>query len=112
MLNAVQWISRVACMLFILFISMFAFDVFDQGAGFWRTTGALLLHLLPSFVMTTVLVISWKRPMIGSIFFLILAISYIAWTSHGKTYLIIAVPLLVISALFLLSHWLDKSAKR
>ena len=109
-LNAVRWTARTACILFILFISMFAFDVFGQAAGFWRTAAGFLIHLLPSFVMIAVLILSWKRPLIGSIFFLIFALSYLL-LAHGKIYLIIAVPLLVISALFLVDWSLEKSSK-
>jgi hypothetical protein len=111
MMNAVRWMPRIACIIFILFISMFALDVFDQQAGFWRTAAGFLIHLLPSFVMTAVLALSWKRPLIGSVFFLISAFSYI-FLSHGRIYLIIAVPLLVISALFLIGWSMERSSGR
>ena len=112
LLNAIRWSARIICIIFILFISMFAFDVFDQAAGFWRTAGALLLHLLPSFVMISVLVISWRKPLVGGIVFLVIAISYIIWSSGRTTYAIIAVPIFLISALFFLSWILEKAKAR
>jgi hypothetical protein len=36
------WTPRVLSLLFALFVSLFALDVFGQGYGFWQTTLALL----------------------------------------------------------------------
>ena len=40
---------------------MFALDVFDGRHSFWETILALLMHLIPVFVLILVLVIAWRR---------------------------------------------------
>ena len=47
----VFWTPRFFGVLFALFISMFALDVFGEGRGFWETTLALLMHLIPAFAV-------------------------------------------------------------
>jgi hypothetical protein len=63
------WAPRVLCILFILFVSMFALDVFQEGLGFWQTTVALAMHLIPSFVMVAALAIAWRWEWVGAVFF-------------------------------------------
>ncbi len=67
--RVIHWAPRVLGILQILFISLFAFDVFDLGLGFWQTMGALLMHLIPSFVVLAILVLGWWRPLLGAIGF-------------------------------------------
>ena len=41
------WTPRVLCILFAMFLSLFALDVFSEGYGLWQTIGALLIPLGP-----------------------------------------------------------------
>ena len=59
------WAPRVLSIAFILFISMFALDVFDEAHGFWQTAAALCMHLLPSFALVIMLVIAWRWEWVG-----------------------------------------------
>lgn len=65
-------------MLFILFLTLFSFDVFGQGYGFWGTLGALLVHNIPSFVLLAVLLVAWKREIVGAIAFVIAGLLYLS----------------------------------
>lgn len=56
--------------LYILFISAFALDVFEQPQ--WPV--ALLIHLLPSLVLTIGLVVSRKHKIIGGLIFIATAV--------------------------------------
>ena len=95
-------------MLFAGFISLFALDVFGEGYGFWQTVLALLMHLIPTFILVAVLVVSWRREWIGGILFIVLGVLYLVW-AWGKpfgvwyVYLMMAGPLVLIGALFLLN---------
>lgn len=109
LVNTIRWISRITTIIFILFLSMFAFDVFGEAGGFWRTTAAFLIHMIPSFVMIAVLALSWKRPLVGGIVFMAIAVSYLFWSSGSRTYAIISVPLFVIAALFILNWVVERS---
>jgi len=98
------WAPRVLGILFAAFISIFAFDVFDAGYSFWETILALLIHLIPTGIVLLILALSWRWELIGGILFPVLGILYlIAFEEqHWSAYLLIAGPLFLIGALFLL----------
>ena len=54
------WAPRIISILFILFLSLFALDVFGQGYGFWETVQALFMHLLPSLLLVAALLLAWR----------------------------------------------------
>lgn len=107
------WIPRILAILFIGFISIFAFDVLEEGYAFWETALALLMHLIPSFVLIGTTILAWKKPLIGGIAFLTLGAVF---TFFFDTYdipvsfLLVSLPLLVIGGLFLLQHWKKRSS--
>ncbi len=104
----VLWAPRVLTIAFAAFISIFAADVFEHGVGFWKTLGALLLHLIPTFLVLLVLVLSWRREWVGAIAFFALGLAYIVmmWGRFPlATYVVIAGPLFLAGILFLVS-WL------
>jgi hypothetical protein len=55
------WSPRILCLLFAAFISIFAADVLGEGYGFWKTILALLIHLIPTWLVLIVLAVSWRR---------------------------------------------------
>jgi drug/metabolite transporter (DMT)-like permease len=102
------WAPRVLCIVTAMFISMFALDVFSEGQGFWGTTLALLIHLIPTFIILVLLLVSWRREWIGGILFILLGILYVVWAwnkpfGHWSTFVIIAGPLVLTGVLFLLN---------
>lgn len=100
------WTPRIMCLVFALFTSIFAFDVFNEGISFWEVLFALMVHLIPTFVLLIVLVISWKHELVGTVTFLLLTIFYLIMT-WGKfpllNYIILCSPMVVISILFFLN---------
>lgn len=102
------WTPRILAILFALFLSVFALDVFAEPAPFWSTLLALLLHLVPSALVVLVLLIAWRREALGSVLFCGLAVAYVVW-AWGRfawmAYAFIAGPLLLIGLLFLFD-WL------
>lgn len=108
------WTPRVLTILFAIFISLFALDVFSEGKGFWETALALLMHLIPTAIIIGVLVLSWRREWIGAILYVALAILYVVW-AWGRfplgTYLFIAGPLVLTGALFMV-NWLLRAQIR
>jgi len=73
------WAPRALCIVFTLFISLFALDVFGEGRGFWQTLVALIMHLIPTFLLLVVLWISWRRAWIAGVLFPLLGAFYIVW---------------------------------
>jgi hypothetical protein len=106
------WSPRIAAILFTILISLFAFDVFGTGAGFFKTLLALIMHLIPSFLLITAIVFSWKRPWIGGIFMIVLGIVYFIWAQYNtRAAAFIYIVLFIIGALFLASWFLRKQIK-
>ena len=107
------WAPRVLSILFIAFLSMFALDVFGEHLGFWPTTFALAMHLIPSIVLLIVLLLAWRREWIGMVLYAAAALLYVAWAafvprpislSMRLTWMLaIAAPAIVIAILFLLN---------
>jgi hypothetical protein len=100
------WTPRILCILLALFLSLFALDVFEEGVGMWRTMAALLIHLVPVYVIVIALLVSWKQEWLGAVLFFGLAIFYLIW-GHGRVHwsakLAIAGPLAMIGVFFLLN---------
>jgi hypothetical protein len=104
----------VLCIGFALFLGVFALDVFGEGYGFWKTILALLIHLIPTWLVLAVLAASWRWPWVGAVLFPALVCLYIAWTAlrmHWLAYLLIAGPLFLLGVLFLLD-WLVRHRVR
>ncbi|MBX2998634.1 MAG: hypothetical protein KF893_09015 [Caldilineaceae bacterium] len=75
------WTPRLALLLFALLLSLFALDVFGQGAGFWETLLALLMHLIPTGVLLIVVVLAWRWEWVGTFLLTAWAIAYLVMTS-------------------------------
>jgi len=108
------WTPRVMGILFALFLSLFALDVFSADAGFWEKILGLLIHLAPVYVVVIVLAIAWRWEWVGAIMFIGLALFYLAQTwgqEHWSAYVGISGPLTLIGVLFLL-NWLYRAQLR
>lgn len=70
------WIPRILSIIFILFLMMFSLDIFDNGYGFWQIVIGLLMHNIPAFILIAILIISWKREIVGGIAFILLGFAY------------------------------------
>ncbi len=108
------WIARIGGILFALFISIFALDVFSEHLSFWKTLPALFIHLIPSFFVLSVIMIAWRKPLVGAIIFMLLAIAYLFFAQgrfHWSVYAIISGPLAIISVFFGCDWWKARSIK-
>lgn len=109
------WAPRVLAILFIMFISIFALDVFGEGYGFLELLVALFMHLIPVFILAAVLLIAWRWEKIGGIIFILLGLLF---TFFFHTYrdligfLIISGPVFLIGVLFLISKAKIKKKKK
>jgi len=108
------WTPRVLCILFALFLSLFALDVFSEGHGFWETILALLIHLVPVYIVVIVIVIAWRWEWVGAILFTALGLFYLiqSWGRfHWSAYLVISAPLFLLGVLFLF-NWIYRAQLR
>jgi hypothetical protein len=105
------WMPRILGILFAIFISIFALDVFDEGHSFGTILLALLVHLIPTYIIVVVLIIAWRWEGVGAILFMALAVLYIALAGarfHWAVYATIPGPLVLLAILFLL-NWIYKA---
>ena len=103
--KVLYWSPRVLGILFAIFISLFALDVFMEGYGFWETIVALVMHLIPTAIILIILAIAWRWERVGGFIFIALGVLYIAlfWDpSRWPAYLMISGPLFLVGVLFIL----------
>jgi hypothetical protein len=108
------WGPRILCILFAVFVSVFALDVFGAGYGFWKTILALLIHLIPTWIILVVLAVSWRWEWVGAVLFSALGVLYIVmfWGRFNwDVYLMMSGPLFLMGLLFLI-NWLYRKEIR
>ena len=112
--RSVYWAPRVLGILFAVFISLFALDVFGEAQGLWGTIVALAMHLIPTGIIVLLLLVAWRWEWVGAAVFGMLGILYIYWSwgkFHWSAYLSISGPLFLIGILFLI-NWMYRSELR
>jgi len=100
------WTPRVLTIIFIVFMSIFALDVFDAGYSFLELLVALFMHLIPVSILVVILLIAWRWEKIGGIIFILIGLSFTVFFqtySHLISFLIISCPVFLIGVLFLIS---------
>ena len=100
------WAPRVLCILFAVFLSIFALDVLNEGYGFGETILALLIHLIPTYIVVIALAIAWRWEGVGAILFIALAVLYLVMSEGGNW--IISGPLFLVGILFLF-NWIYRA---
>jgi hypothetical protein len=110
MKTILYWTPRILTIAFILFLGLFALDVFEGNESMIKKLVGLMIHLIPNFVLILILIVAWKHEWVGAITFTLVGIAYIVmfWGRFPVvTYLTISGPLFLIAALFWL-NWLDR----
>jgi hypothetical protein len=100
------WVPRILAICFIIFMSVFALDVFGEYK-FPQVLLALLMHLIPALVLIGITVLAWKKPFIGGIVFLVLAGIFTIFFKLYKdpiSFLIIGIPTIITGILFILNR--------
>ena len=112
-----HWLPRVICILAILFIGLFALDAFQPDLTIWQQIGDFLMHLIPSFILTALLLIAWKWEYVGGIIFTIIGLglsplvfnhnynmNHSVWMSLGIIFTI-TIPFVLVGVLFIVGHF-------
>jgi membrane-bound metal-dependent hydrolase YbcI (DUF457 family) len=110
---------RILSIIFILFLTLFSFDVFGEGHSFWNTLLAFLMHNIPSLILLILLIFAWKKEWIGALVFFLVGLVYISWivinalTNRGEWFMLmwaiqISGPAFLISYMF----WLNWKRKK
>jgi hypothetical protein len=107
------WTPRIAGIVFVLFISLFALDIFDMRLSFWETLAGLFMHLIPSILLAFAIFLAWKWEWVGAVLFIGWAIWYVIFMQgfFWTVYLIIAgLPALI--GLLFLAGWIWRNQVR
>lgn len=115
-LKILYWLPRGICIAAILFVSLFALDAFEPGLSLLQQIKDFLIHLIPSFVLLAVLLIAWKREMLGGIVFCIIGLglspfvfmlnyrmNHSVWVSLSVI-AVITLPFVFVGVLFIVGH--------
>ena len=104
------WSPRILAILFAVFISIFALDVFEEANGFWPTALALVIHLTPTAMVLLVLAAAWRWERMGAVLFAAMAglYAYQVLPMHLSWAAAISGPLLAIAALFLADWFAER----
>jgi len=122
-MKLLYWTPRILSIIFILFLALFSLDVITPTATTKEIIIGLLIHNIPVFILTTILLISWKHEIVGTIFFIFagslylinILITMIRTTSFEWFYLswilLISGPAFLIGILFLI-NWKKKRTNK
>lgn len=92
---------RVLCLLFCIFISLFALDVFSEGHELGEMILGFVIHLIPTFIILLILILTWRRDILAGILFISVSILFHI-SSSGEGW-IISLLLILIGILYLAS---------
>lgn len=117
MKKALHWAPRILTILAILFVSLFALDSFDPKLTIMQEITGFLIHMIPSVILTVVLVIAWRYKFTGGIIFVALGISlsmFLFLVNYGRNndlwitlgiMAAISLPFLIAGILFIADHF-------
>jgi hypothetical protein len=103
---------------------MFALDSFAPGLTVWEQLVGFLIHLIPSFVLLTALLVAWKWEKIGGIILMAIGLGLspfvfsMNWHRTGSIWaalgivLMINIPFAMVGALFIVSNYLKKKSSK
>lgn len=104
MKRVLLWTPRVLGILFAIFISLFALDVFAEGYTLGEMLIAFTMHMIPTALVLVALALAWRWEWLGGLLFIGLGVYYIVMAGgrvHWAAYLAISGPLFLIGAWFL-----------
>lgn len=95
---------RFAGVLMIIFVSLFALDVFEIGESFWRQLLGFVIHAAPAIILAILMFFAWKRPVIGFVIFGLAAVVFLRFVFNQDfgpgNFVMFVSPLALISAMF------------
>jgi len=101
------WIPRVFTILAIIFMMMFSLDVFEGDESLGNKILGFLKHNIPVFILIVILVIAWKRELIGGVLFILAfivgGIFFKSFSGNAGSLIVIG-PFFVTGCLFILHH--------
>ena len=108
------WAPRALTILFAVFISLFALDVFDGRHSLVESLVGLAIHHVPTGLILVPQIVARRWEWVGALLFAGLGVAYVvmAWGDvPAVAHLLIAGPAVLVGVLFLLG-WLYRKELR
>lgn len=110
--SIIIWAPRIVGLGLAVFLGLFALDSLRGSGGVIAGTVAIVMGLVPAFIVLGAVGLGWKHEAIAAAIFAGLAVFYTASAlDHPAWIAVIAGPLALEAALFLMSWWF-KSNRR
>jgi hypothetical protein len=77
------WTPRILSIIFVAFMFLMSLDVFDAKLSVGQTLLALFMHNIPALIFLGVVIISWKREIVGGIAFILAGLLYVLLVFRG-----------------------------
>ncbi|MEM3573202.1 MAG: hypothetical protein QXJ62_03090 [Nitrososphaeria archaeon] len=111
--SKLNWIPRIILILQATLLSFFAFDAFDRNVSFTQKISAFIVHLIPTYIIIFLLIISWFKPVSGGIICILIGLIFGSLFNVWKIFIqpnpmnifpliIIVLPLLLSGILFII----------
>jgi hypothetical protein len=101
--RVLHWAPRIGAMVIIFFTALFSLDVFEMSGSPLELLGAFVIHSTPSILMIAILVLAWRRAVIGFLGFFLAGLGFI-WLVFPEinmgTLFLFCAPLWMVSGLF------------
>jgi hypothetical protein len=102
--KVLYYTPRLAGVLMIIFVSLFALDVFGPGIPFWKQVLGFIIHAAPAIILAILMFFAWKRPVIGFVIFGLAAVFFLRFVFNldfgAGNFVMFVGPLALISAMF------------
>jgi hypothetical protein len=101
------WVPRILTILAILFMMMFSLDMIGENIPLGKKLLGLLIHNLPALILAAILVVAWKKELIGGLLFIVAFIAasiFFRSFSGNPGSLIVILPFLLTGILFILHN--------
>lgn len=110
--NVIRWTPRILSILLIIMLFALSLDVFDGESGWMNIVIGLLIHNIPPFILLIVLIIAWKKPIVGAIVWTLTGILYSVFMLFREgmfpAILTLGLPAVIIGVLF----WMDDTMRK
>ena len=102
-----RWAPRVLCLVFAVFVGLFALDAFEPGRSLGTNLLAFASHLIPTYVVLALLIIGWRWPKVAGALFIAGGCWYALRAGvrpHLSWIVVVSGPAWITGILFLLSQ--------
>lgn len=118
--KALYWAPRILSILFICFLTLFSLDIFQPGMSAGEIVAGLFFHNIPSIVLLILLVVAWKKEIVGAISYFCVGLLYVVFLIYSAATsglpwhlvlswgMLIAGPAFIIGVLFLF-NWKSRA---